>query len=270
MGNKISRCNWGSNCADRGSGSTMANLIISKNNIGDFTNWNDPGADDFHHNGFYGWAESGGVMDGALVFGNKIGPNYGGPYSTSGVFFSGQVKHVWIYNNVFVCNTNDGPADGLITMGKANETNNLIANNTFIGGGASSAVNVTCARVYNNLAINCTLVLDNYAIAGELIADNNFGFNLNSGEGYSYAEAGTSGFRTFAEWQALGFDLHGSANVDPLLSSNGMLQARSPMKAAGVNLSSYFRTDYAGNPRPATGKWTVGAYQVSSPEISDE
>ena len=32
-------------------------------------------------------------------------------------------------------------------------------------------------------------------------------------------------------------------------------------RGQGTNLSAFFTTDYAGNPRPATGPWTIGAYE---------
>lgn len=261
--NTISRCNWGGNCGDRGTRATMTNLVIANNNICNFTNWDDPVHDDYHHNGFYGWAESGGTLESARVCGNTIGPNYGGAYSTSGVFFSGNVSNILIYNNVFLCNPNDAPADGMITT-----LNSIVANNTFIGEGAGNAIAVSARTLYNNLAVNCTFVLDNYADTGTLVADYDYGYNLTRGAEYSYATGGTSRFDTFAQWQALGFDMHGSDRINPLLNSNGTLRAGSPMVSAGTNLSSLFTIDAAGNPRPETGNWTVGAYQVSAQPMS--
>jgi hypothetical protein len=263
IGNTISRCNWGGNCGDRGPGATITNLVVADNHISDFTNWDDPAHDDYHHNGFYGWAESGGTLEGVRVYGNIIGPNYGGAYSTSGVFFSGNASNIIIYNNVFLCNPNDAPADGMITT-----LNSIVANNTFLGGGAGNAIAISARTLYNNLAVNCTFVLDDYANTGILTADYDYGYNLNRGEEYSYATGGSSSFDTFGQWQALGFDSHGSDGINPLLNNNGTLRAGSPMASAGTNLSFIFNTDAAGNPRPATGNWTVGAYQVSKQAIS--
>lgn len=265
IGNTISRCNWGGRCGDRGNGSTITNLVVAYNNISNFTNWNDPASDDFHHNGFYGWAESGGVLEGALVYGNLIGPNYGGAYSTSGVFFSGQDENIWIFNNIFVCNANDNPADGLITLGYDAGYGGtiLFANNTFLGGGSTVAIafgGPSRNLVYNNLAENCTFIEDSCGCGGTNIFNYNFGYNLIPGEEYIW----DGSFDTFAQWQAVGFDLQGSDTINPLLNSNGTLQTGSPMDLAGINLSSYFTTDFAGNPRPPTGNWTVGAYQVAS------
>jgi hypothetical protein len=265
VGNTISRCNWGGRCGDRGDASYITNLIVAYNNISNFTNWDDPGNDDFHHNGFYGWAESGGTLGGALVYGNHIGPNYGGPYSTSGVFFSGGDENIWIYDNIFVCNTNDNPADALITLGYDAGYGGtiLLANNTFLGGGNVVGIGFggpSINLVFNNLGENCTLIEDSCGCGGTEIFNYNYGYNLSPGVQYIWDGSEDS----FAQWQADGFDSNGSASINPLLNADGTLQSFSPMDSAGTNLSSYFTTDYAGNPRPATGNWTVGAYQVTT------
>lgn len=270
--NTISRCNWGGRCGDRGSGSTMTNLVIAGNNFSNWTNWDDPANDDYHHNGFFGWAVSGGQLMSAVVYGNKVGPNYGGAYSTSGIYFQGNVANMSIYNNVFFCNPNDGPADGMITIGyNSGYGPYIIANNTFLGGGTSSAMAAggvgNTNFVYNNLAQSCTFIVDNYGANCVQNTDYNFGYNLVGGEQYAYGSSGNYSFYSFAQWQALGLDLHGADTLNPLLNSDGTLQPGSPMVSLGKNLYSYFTNDFAGNPRPATGNWTVGAYQVASTAI---
>ena len=47
-------------------------------------------------------------------------------------------------------------------------------------------------------------------------------------------------------------------------NNNLNLHIRSSLITAGTNLSTYFNTDYAGNARPATGAWDIGAYQYQS------
>jgi hypothetical protein len=264
-GNTITRCNWGGVCADDGAGATITNLVLANNHISNFTNWNDPANDDFHHNGFYAWAESGGVLQNAMVYGNTIGPNFGGAYSTSGIFFSGHVNNMWLYNNVFVCNANDYPADALITIGTELGPpygGVLVANNTFIGGGNVTAIQVSTYKtdyIFNNVGENCQFIDDNNGWGPDVI-DYNFGYQLVSGQAYAF----TVNEYTFSGWQKLGYDVHGSSTINPEVNSDGTLQAGTPIAMAGTNLSAYFTTDFAGNPRPATGPWTVGAYQVSS------
>jgi len=52
-------------------------------------------------------------------------------------------------------------------------------------------------------------------------------------------------------------------------SNNFHIQQAFPGADAGTNLTAFFTTDYDGNPRPAAGPWTIGAYQyeglLSSP-----
>ncbi|HEV2435434.1 MAG TPA: fibronectin type III domain-containing protein, partial [Verrucomicrobiae bacterium] len=76
---------------------------------------------------------------------------------------------------------------------------------------------------------------------------------------------------SFSGWQALGRDTH-SLTVNPQLvngaAGNLMLQTNSPAAGVGVNLSSYFTYDMAGNTRPSGGNWDLGAYQYSSTGIS--
>jgi hypothetical protein len=76
--------------------------------------------------------------------------------------------------------------------------------------------------------------------------------------------------------QSVGFDTHGITG-DPLFASlafgsstnsannNYQLQSGSPAIGAGVNLSGLdlpgLNADIAGNPRPASGPWAIGAYQ---------
>lgn len=269
IANNISGCNWGGRCGDRNSTSTMTNLVVANNTINTFTNWNDPVNDIYHHNGFYGWAESGGVLNGVYVYGNTIGPNFGGQYCTAGVFFSGQVKNVLVYNNLFLCNPGDGPSNGLITEGFNNGYGGAqIYNNTFIGGGAYAAINIGSGNniytVENNLAFNCTFVLDNGAANSTLVADYNIGYDLVPGQGYSQSSTSSSSFQTFAQWQSLGYDLHGSTN-NPNLNASYIPQPPSSAIGAGTNLQSIFSSDALGTLRPATlSGWTIGAYQTAS------
>ena len=85
-------------------------------------------------------------------------------------------------------------------------------------------------------------------------------------------------FFTVPQLQALtnGYEAHG-LYADPLFANisyaanfgsnsslnNLHLQSGSAAIGAGTNLSSFFTTDKDGNARPASGNWTIGAYQTS-------
>jgi hypothetical protein len=267
IANTITRVNWGGRCGDRNSSSHMTNLVVAKNVFNTFTNWNETATDLFHHNGFYAWAESGGHLSGVRVYGNLIGPNFGNQYCTSGVFFSGRISDILVYNNVFKENANDAPANGLITGGFGNGYGGMqIYNNTFIGHGVGQAINIGAGNglytVKNNLASGVvTFISDGYNASSTLVCDYNLGYNLNLSQAFSVSATDTSSFNTFAQWRNFGFDLHG-LNANPNLDPNYIPQAGSPAIGAGTNLSGIFITDFAGNLRPASGNWDIGAYEV--------
>lgn len=76
--------------------------------------------------------------------------------------------------------------------------------------------------------------------------------------------------RTFNEWQALGYDLHGSYGdpkfvympADPAQSSLGnyQLQANSPAVDSGIVIAGY-SDSLNGVPRPQGSAWDIGAYE---------
>ena len=59
-----------------------------------------------NHNGFYAWAESGGSLRNYKAYNNHIGPGFGS-YATAGLFVSGDIGNVLIFNNLLVAATND-------------------------------------------------------------------------------------------------------------------------------------------------------------------
>lgn len=68
---------------------------------------------------------------------------------------------------------------------------------------------------------------------------------------------------SYAGYKGHGYEANGS-NFNPLFISsvNLNLQPGSPAIGAATNLYSIFTTDAGGNPRPASGAWSMGAYQA--------
>ena len=95
-GNTIYNINWGGCCGDRGPGAVLNNLVVSKNRIYGFSKWNDTVNNAYHHNGFFAWAVSGGRIDGIYYYKNKVGPDFGNQYSTTGLWASGNVSNVFM------------------------------------------------------------------------------------------------------------------------------------------------------------------------------
>ena len=258
----ISNCNWGGNAGDHGSSSTLTRLTIINNHFGYWATWEDP-ADNNHHNGFYGWAESGGSLRNVTAYGNTVGPGYTGPHQTSGLFFSGDIGNVLVYDNIFIAATNEAAADGLLAIWQhdGGGTNIQALNNTFSGGGGGIAIwffaGSTTYVAENNLVQNVATAISQFNNStAPLVADYNLGCNLNPSEAYNQSSTGSSSFDTFAQWQAMGYDTHGSS-LNPNLDSNYVPQTGSAAIGGGTNLSAIFTTDFAGNKRAT---WDIGAY----------
>ncbi len=202
-----------------------------------------------------------------------------------------------IYNNIFrrdLPNYTGGAA--LIDI---NGDNTLVANNTFIGTniltrsvgppdhgtisvstGVAVAISATGARApsfYNNVVYNLGVAIASWIhLSGALTnADNNaytfinipdpLGFPPDNNQymqwGYQVAASGTTGW---SGWQALGNDRHGTTalprlgpNFIPFPSDTILIGKGTNLIAGGIS------DDYYGNPRPTTGPWTIGAYEVA-------
>jgi hypothetical protein len=83
--------------------------------------------------------------------------------------------------------------------------------------------------------------------------------------GGSYTGPGcSSGFCTYDGWKNLGYDVH-STTGDPKLSGTYFPGLDSSAIGLGENLTNLgitaLNSDKAGNPRPSTGPWDIGAYE---------
>jgi hypothetical protein len=268
IGNTISRCNWAMNCADQDTNSAMLNVVFAKNHLYSFTNWDDPIGNYFHHDGFFPWSIHGGIIRDMKIYDNVIGPDLG-PYCTAGIYLSCETvnsfTNILIYNNLFLGNPGESVADGLIFAWRVSGVQ--ILNNTFLHGGSSIAINFGTNGGVNVIKGNidsggATFYNADYG-TGNLLMDSNIIYNLPSDYAYSFASGGSQGYTTLAGAQSLGYELH-TVNTNPLVNSDGTLQAASPAIGAGANFYNLFTVDKAGNSRPATGPWTIGAFQTGT------
>jgi hypothetical protein len=270
----VSNCNWGGNAGDHGATATMTGLSIINNHFSYWGAWDDA-ANNFHHNGFYAYAESGGNMRGITEYGNTVGPGYTGSHQTAGLFFSGNIGNLLVYNNIFYAATNEFWGDGLLSVWQhsGSGTNIQVLNNTFSGGGNGIAIwffaGSTTYVAENNLIQNVATAISQFDdSSAPLVADYNLGFNLNTSQAYNQSSTDSSAFVTFAQWQKKGYDVHGS-DLNPRLSAN-YIQEDSPAIGAGTNLFGIFTTDFAGNTRPASGNWDIGAYMFNATSGSND
>ncbi len=279
--NTVFNCNWGGRCGDRSATSTMTGLSVHHNRFSNWTNWNEPVANAYHHNGFFGWGASGGKLSNARVYSNTIGPGFGGKYQTSGIYFSGTVSSIYVFNNLFIeSSTDDYPANGLVTVRPEDGYHSefYIFNNTMIGGGSGIAIYIAGGNgvftVKNNLIINTGSAIGYfYNTAATLVCDSNLGYRLRPSLEYISTPTGTSKFFTSVQWQAAGYGvagLHLDGQIDdPMLGTDNRPNGASAI-GTGENLWPIFQTDMDDRPRSEDGKWDIGALNApdSKPTVT--
>ncbi len=270
-GNVARKCSNGIIIGSANVGAKIDGVEISRNRISGNYAWDgvwNNGTEWFHQDGIQGWAEhTDTLMQNVKVHSNTVGPDIGGNWHTTGwIFFSGKLKNIQVYNNLLYSTSGNFPSDGYIFLWDAQSS--LIANNTIYAGGGGQGIRILggTVTVRNNIidGANTGLYVDTPGTLSS--CNNNLFYNLNPTEELRY---GT--FQSFAEWKALGFDKN-SAFANPLFVStldssiDLHLQATSPARGTGANLSSSFTTDAAGTAR-GSGAWDIGAlaYGGSTP-----
>lgn len=248
-------------------GAILTNAVWSNNQADYFAEWDNPGANAYHHNGFYAWADhTGAEIHNITVANNIIGGHFGNSsYGTSGIYLSAApgngIFNLLLANNVISFLTG-GANDGAIYL--FNVKNSTIANNTlYDASGMYNGVRLdpTTSNVnfYNNIFSG--FKLNYYLVPGATTKPTISNYNLYSGIG-SFRVDGA--YNSLTAWKALGYDTNAIVS-DPLLVSpntgNFTLGSGSSAIGSGTNLSTLFSTDINGNARPNTGSWTVGAYQ---------
>ena len=298
--NTLSACNHCIGGGASGANTVIDNVRIHDNNFaGNAALWDDTN-DDYHRNGIQIIADSSSctncVITNLQIYNNIFQGswstwNNGGPNQLNSPIFlddqGGNPITGWkIFNNVFAMAPNDGGGVAC-SYGPCQSQNStasngsLLVNNTFYqasGGGTcirlDSQSNLT---IENNIIAGCGYAYNthNGSLTSPTI-DYNLWYNTagSPGSGWLWPGPCTTGVGCgFSTWQAAGFDLHGKIGLNPLLDANFRPQSGSPA-SAGANLSSLCSStpalcfDKAGVARPATGNWTIGAYQLSSGTIT--
>jgi len=285
-------CNWGGNAGDHSNTSTLNGLVIHDNKFYNWDNWTDTSSNNsFHHNGFYGWSEQlGGTarLTNVSAFNNTVGPGFNGTASTSGLFFSGNVGNLLVYNNIFTeAAVSDNPADGLIAIWihDGNQTGYGVYNNTIVGAGNGVGIwfyqgNGSGATTYiakNNIITGVATAISQFLNgSATLVSDFNNVSGLQAGEEFNTSSTSSSAFKTLSQWNALGFDTH-STTVTPLFvaSGSGNYQlALTDMAAVdnGADLSAFFTVDKNGVSRPQGPSWDIGCYEQipTSPVVTTQ
>jgi hypothetical protein len=260
-------------------GFILSSVYIFGNTFHDPSNWDDI-ANNNHHDGIHEWSFGvGNSITASYNYNNYFYGNFGTNF-TSAIFhqaFSlGSTDAV--FNNV-VAPIGGAGGNGYIGMGSNGGGGWLLANNTIIGYSTASGIgfnsNGSAGTAYNNIIATVNSAM--YTIGGNPMQAIDYQDYYNIGSG------GWSGGGPLSVWQSyclstfpstVGCDAHAiSANpsLGPLYTPN----SGAPVNLAGKNLSGICSGqanpglgalcyDKAGNPRPANGPWSTGAYQYNS------
>jgi hypothetical protein len=222
-----------------------------------------------HYNGLYHTADSNNIYSNYV---NVAQASLQMGSSSSATSFNNNAA----YNNILVGGEKDDEYSGgyrvsLFLDGPTSGTNtNYIYNNTIISSGyvgigafvGGYQWNIKNNVIYgNNLTLLYWLVY--FAAPVETVIDYNLYYpTQNDHKSTSQWNAG-SGDKTFAQWQALGYDTHSPSPSDPLLvsASDFRLQPTSPAINTGATLGTPYNVDYAGTTRPFGAGYDIGALE---------
>lgn len=289
--NTVYNCSWGVQAIAGGSSTITENVNIYGNDITIGANWMTKSYV-FHNNGSYNYNVAGASTSNLQFYNNYVhGPaNPPGPWTCSSFIWAsiespGTSIGMKVYNNLLVGVSGD-PSNHYIGL-KGSDA--IAANNTIIGyynsvnpiygtladGIKSDACPVEeedCVSVQNNVLYHLGIGLYITGSSGSFDRSENNSFYGNRYAVVSY-DTVQHWYTTLAQWQTAqggcpgtGHDCASITSV-PEVSANYIPNSASPLIGAGANLTSLGITalniDKAGIPRPASGVWTIGAYQTS-------
>lgn len=265
-------------CASGTCSFTEAQIV--RNIIDELGMWSDSagGASHHHNDGIQLILGSPGANSLRTVIAyNQIGPDLGAyGHTTSAIFCEDNSEETYVYNNVVTMLPGHWTSNPLIqavqTAGwQAGEGPGLIANNTIIGGGSGSGIGAYHHAVSNNIVYNVGNI---FTRVSGVTGTNDYNVIWGtSGDTDGQFYNGTVVYSRFTgstpNWRATEFMDLNSINQDPLLNSDGTLQAGSPAINFGANLSAVFTDDFYGTNRPSSGAWNAGALQGTNAPAAD-
>lgn len=277
VANTILNCNHGIGigCSPTAINSFLNNVIIASNRIDHLDVWDGNSA--LHLDGviiFNESSDNSGCISNLLFSGNYIGPNIG-ITNTAALFqdvYSSNSVAAWIVaNNLFTAVSPYGWNNGFVCV----PYHALIANNTFVGysnscialGLGNSPITVRNNIFYQvGTAISMGGGSRGVPIVSGFSSDYNVFWPVKGGSGYFFDPGYDAD--NYAGWIALGYESHSPVTSEPLLDANYVpLSTDTVAVGNGTNLTplaiAALLVDFNGNPRPATGAWTIGAYQAA-------
>jgi len=267
-----------------GSGSaTLNGLTMSGNYCHDMSNW-DTSGDDNHANCIHLYGASGSNTYTNVTINNNIMGGNPGANMTAQIFIEAQnsnASNVAIFNNLLYAAGGLQGGERLMLLNDCTSATCNVVNNTFSG---NSTSNGTCEYIGgngntktqivkngNNAVTNCYTLFDSEISSYQTLDYN--GYGTNSGEtwrwnGTFYAPPLSGGGWMPASGEG-SHSLYASNGLS--LDSSYKPGSGSTLISTGVNLTSLCSgklaalcSDLAGNPRPSSGSWTIGAYESNS------
>jgi hypothetical protein len=271
--NNIYNNNWGEELSCRGT--PLAGTISFYNNhVHDYSNWDNPGTNAYHHNGIHAFGTCQGASGGVWIYNNIFDGNPG-VYVTGHLFFeewSPFTTPLYIFNNVFNSSENNGWV--VLYVGGSGS---VIANNTFLNGGLSlqSGTHPIIKNNYLSAASgnNFFQLYQGTVTFTNEVTDLNYNYYCNCGNSYCW-DGGSSSLlaATLSAWQTIcgGCDGNSASNLTGtggISTTTYQPGAGAAIIGAGVNLASLGITaldsDITGAARPSSGAWDIGAYQYT-------
>lgn len=265
--------NWA--VENSGDGTRIFNFY--NNYCHDTANW-DTTSDAFHHNCLHMYLISGTTSVATTFYNNLSYGDWGLCCSTATQMYLefATPNNFNVFNNVSIqYGLNIVPS---MLYGGAGS---IVANNTWIGTGFGGGRGNTECGAYGGTA----LTIENNACGGwgQYLAELDGAATFTTWDYNQYGPTGNSGNPPFV-WHSSGYtnlaafqsvcscDTHSAVQTDFKIDANGLSLAGSPLIGAGVNLTSVCSGqpnpglgalcfDAAGNARPSSGGWDVGAYQ---------
>jgi hypothetical protein len=286
-GNTIYNVNHGWMLASQVAGGSSGPFLFYGNKVYGYGNWDTGSADTYHHDGIHCFTSGTHAVPAHYTTIAVYNNFFGGPMGqtrniTSHIFLesagggtpcSDASTPILIYNNIFTGDSgaNDGYLS-LYTTGTYSVYNNTFTTTDSVSDTSNVAVGGFDARpgtritFENNAITNFNQLFYAHAGASYTLDYNQYGNGTNLVCHGTFIAASS-----FSSWQScIGADSHSAYSSSLSLNSNDQPQPGSPLLKAGTNLTSLCSgnlsslcSDYAGNPRPSTGAWTVGAYSTS-------
>jgi hypothetical protein len=260
---------WGIQVGSGDENVSANGINIYGNDVTNWQLWQYP-TSSYHTDGIIIYSDGTGSDVTGSIYGNYIYGDLGSGSPTAFIFLESNTRNFLVYNNVTVASSGANAWTGIWSGGDiCTGGGHYIFNNTFVGeessdGALIKSCNSTGNYFENNIFTNANVGVmcrqDSYGCIGS----SNYNIFYSTNAVGNNDSAGPPEYSTLAQWQS-GYSQDANSLVsNPLLTSTYSIPSNSPAVGAGTNLSTYFTTDYAGNPRPQTGVWDIGANEHTS------